>query len=120
MSRDHRKLRAFVLADDLAIAVYKVTQNFPKHEMFGIVSQLRRASLSAPTNIVEGCARRSQAEYIQFLNLAFGSLRETGYLLSFSERLGYLNKESSCQLLTHYDETARVLQSLIRSLDIHA
>lgn len=120
MSRDHRKLRAFVLSDDLALVVYKATQQFPKHEMFGLVSQLRRAAVSVPTNIVEGCARRSQGEYVQFLNMAFGSLRETGYLLSVAARLSYLDAEAAGALLAQYDEAARVLHALIHSLDTHA
>jgi len=62
--RDHTKLRAFELADELVIAVYKATQSFPREEMFGLTSQLRKASVSTASNIVEGCARFTEAEYI--------------------------------------------------------
>jgi len=74
--RDHRKLKAFELADGLVMAVYQATRSFPKDELFGLTSQLRRAAVSVAANIVEGCARDGEKEYLNFLNLAFGSLRE--------------------------------------------
>ena len=77
--RDHTKLRAFALADEVAILVYRATRKFPKEEVYGLTSQMRRAAVSVPSNIVEGCARESQAEYFRFLEIAFGSLRELGY-----------------------------------------
>ncbi len=63
--RDHTKLRAFELADELAILTYRVTRNFPKSEIYGLSSQMRRAAVSVPSTIVEGCARERQAEYLQ-------------------------------------------------------
>ncbi len=66
--RDHTKLRAFQLADQMAFAIYKVTGSFPREEMFGLASQLRRAAVSVASNIVEGCARFSEAEYLHFLD----------------------------------------------------
>jgi four helix bundle protein len=79
--RDHTKLRAFELADEVALLVYKVTAGFPKEEVYGLTSQMRRAAVSVPSNIVEGCARDSQADYLRFLNIALGSLRELHYQL---------------------------------------
>lgn len=73
--RDHTKLRAFELADEVAVLVYQVTTGFPKEELYGLTSQIRRAAVSVPSNIVEGCARDSHADYVRFLTLAFGSLR---------------------------------------------
>ncbi len=66
--RDHSKLRAFELADEVAVLVYRLTTGFPKEELYGLSSQMRRAAVSVPSNIVEGCTRDSQADYLRFLN----------------------------------------------------
>ncbi len=114
--RDHRKLRAFELADNLVLAVYSATKSFPKEEQFGLRSQLRRAAVSIASNIVEGCARQSQAEYHRFLDLAFGSTREVEYQLTVAARLGYISPDAAQRLEQQADETARVLAGLLRSL----
>ena len=88
--REHTKLRAFELADELAVMIYRKTKNFPKDEIYGLTSQMRRAAVSVPSNIVEGCARESQAEYLRFLEIAFASLRELHYQFGLARRLGYL------------------------------
>lgn len=112
--RDHTKLRAFELADEIALLTYKHTTDFPKHEQFGLTSQMRRAAVSIPSNIVEGCARDSTADYLRFLDIAFGSLRELEYQLSLAERLGFGTRAD--ELRTKVTETSKVLGSLIRSL----
>ena len=114
--RDHTKLRAFELADALAIAVYKATQSFPRDEIFGLTSQLRRAAVSIPSNIVEGCARHSEAEYLHFLDMAYGSAREVEYQIGLSHRLGYLDTTGREQLQALATETAKVLNGLLRAL----
>ena len=114
--RDHTKLRAFELADEVALLVYKITAGFPKEELYGLTSQMRRAAVSVPSNIVEGCARDSQADYLRFLNIAFGSLRELHYQLGLSKRLGFIDKEDLPQTETKIIETEKVLNGLIRSL----
>ena len=73
--REHRRLRAFELADEVAMMIYRVTRSFPKNEIYGMVSQMRRAAISVPSNIVEGCGRETQPEFLHFLDIAFGSLR---------------------------------------------
>ena len=114
--RDHSKLRAFQLADELALLVYRATDSFPKEEWFGLKSQTRRAAVSVASNIVEGCARHSKADYIRFLDIAFASFRELGYQVSLAHRLGYLGVDAHKRLHAQCLETSKVLASLIRSL----
>ena len=114
--RDHTKLRAFELADQLAVAAYELTRLFPKDEQFGLTSQIRRAAVSTASNIVEGCARSTQANYVRFLEIACGSARELEYQLSLASRLGYTNDESFAPVAEIADETCRVLSGLIRAL----
>ncbi|MCG8339486.1 MAG: four helix bundle protein [Proteobacteria bacterium] len=113
--RDHKKLRAFELADELAFRIYKMTSKFPKEEQYGLTSQMRRAAVSVPSNIVEGCARDSQTEYLRFLTIAFGSLRELHYQFSLSNRLGYIQNQF-LDLEKNIIEAEKVLNGLIRSL----
>ena len=98
------------------MVVYRTTTGFPKEELFGLTSQIRRAAVSVPSNIVEGCARDSEAEYLRFLNIAFGSLRELRYQLSLSKRLGFLRNEDLSLLEAKVVETEKVLNGLIRAL----
>lgn len=114
--RDHRKLRAFELADDVALSVYQVTRSFPRDEQFGLTSQMRRAAVSIASNIVEGSARRSEADYLRFLVMAHASARELAYQLSLSERLGYLSKIDSDRVIESAEEVCKVLAGLIRAL----
>ena len=113
--RDHRNLRAFELADELVLAVYAATKTFPPDEMFGLTSQLRRGSVSIASNIVEGSARNSEADFLRFLDMAFGSIREVEYQLTIASRLGYTSDQISHTLAKQADETARVTAGLIRS-----
>ncbi len=106
--RDHTQLRAFELADEVVMLVYRTTARFPKEESFGLTSQIRRAAVSVPSNIVEGCARDSEAEYLRFLNIAFGSLRELHIQLNLSRRLGVLRNEDSSLLEPKVVETEKV------------
>jgi four helix bundle protein len=99
--RDHTRLKAFGLADEVVLLIYQATGQFPEQEKYGLVSQMRRAAVSIPSNIVEGCARESQAEYIRFLEIAFGSLRELHYQFDLSQRLGYFKGQdiSNCEAI---------------------
>ena len=93
MKKGYKKLIVWQKADKLAYAVYLETKKFPKDEIYGITSQIRRAAISIPTNIVEGTGRQSRKELKQFINISLGSLAETEYLLEFCFRLGYFTKE---------------------------
>lgn len=114
--RDHRKLRAFELADALALAVYRTTRTFPREEQFGLTSQMRRAAVSTASNIVEGCARHSERDYVRFLDMAYGSCRELEYQISLAHRLEYLAEDTHASLASTCEETCKVLNGLIRSL----
>jgi four helix bundle protein len=118
--REHSKLKAFELADEIALLVYKLTQTFPKEEMFGLVSQMRRAAASVASNIVEGCARESQAEYLRFLEIAFGSLREVHYQLGLACRLGFVDTANITECDARMKEAEKVLGALVRSMRAQA
>jgi len=90
---NYKTLIVFQKADELAFQIYNVINTFPKSELYGLTSQIRRSALSVPTNIVEGYARKSKKELLQFINIAFASHAETEYLFSFSKRLGYCKTE---------------------------
>ncbi|HUT52162.1 MAG TPA: four helix bundle protein [bacterium] len=115
--RDHRKLKAFELADSLVMEIYKATQPFPKEELYGLSAQMRRAAVSVAANIVEGCAREGRKEYKFFLTISFGSLRELGYYLDLAKRLGYIAFEPYKELKKKHEQTARVLSGLIKAID---
>ncbi len=91
--KGYKKLLVWEKANWFAQQVYLETKSFPRDEAYGITSQLRRAALSIPLNIVEGTGRQGKGELKQFINVALGSLAESEYLLEFSCELGYLNKE---------------------------
>jgi four helix bundle protein len=114
--RDHTKLRAFELGDRLAVAVYQHTAGFPREEIFGLTAQLRRGAVSVPSNIVEGCARHSEADYVHFLDIAYASSREVAYQLSLAVRLGYLAPETYREVSELCTETSKVLAGLLRAL----
>jgi four helix bundle protein len=117
MSRDHRKLRVFKMADDLVIDIYRSTQAFPASERFGLQSQLRRAAVSVPSNIVEGSARRGPGEYRNFLNVATGSSAESAYLVDVSFRLGFIKEDDRKRLFLGYGNLTASLKALVQSLE---
>jgi four helix bundle protein len=114
--RDHAKLRAFDLADEVAIFIYRITREFPKEEIYGLTSQMRRAAISVPSNIVEGCARESQAEYVRFLEIAFASLRELHYQFGLAKRLGYCDEVVFSNCEAKIVETEKVLGALVQTM----
>ena len=118
--RDYTKIEAWRLADDLTVSVYKRTRSFPKEEMYGLTSQLRRASYSVPANIVEGASRESKKDYLHFLYIARGSLSETQYFIHLARRLNYLPQEESDMLREQTKMAFACLHGLIRAVEKEA
>jgi len=112
--RDHTKYKAFELADQLVIIIYQVTRGFPREEMYGLTSQMRRAAISIPSNIVEGCGRETEKEFVRFLEIAFSSLRELKYQVTIAQRIGYL--QDSRNIDQELIEAEKVMASLIKSI----
>jgi four helix bundle protein len=114
---NYRKLIVFQKSDEPAFQIYRATASFPKSELFGLTSQLRRAALSVPSNIVEGYTRKSHKELSYFLNIARGSLSETEYLFAFSKRLGYHNKRVA-EIEDLIEEVSKLLWSFSQKVNI--
>jgi len=112
----YKDLIVWQKADAFAHQVYLKTRSFPKDELFGITSQIRRAALSVPTNIVEGYARKGDKELARFLNIAIGSLTETEYLLGFANRLEYLSQQDFDELDEQKDEVSRSLWTFYKKI----
>lgn len=98
---------------DLVAQVYSLTNRFPKEELYGLTSQLRRAAISIPSNIAEGAARQSRKEFVQFLHVASGSIAELETHLLLAARLGFGSTET---VLIHTEEVRKLLLGLLRSL----
>jgi four helix bundle protein len=117
MARDYTKIKAWQLTDQLALLVYKATKEFPKSEIWGLTSQMRRAAVSVPANIVEGSARKNRNEYLQFLYIALSSLAELNYCIRFTKALGYLGSNRYEELWAKGQESLRTLQGLISYIE---
>lgn len=98
--RDFHKLKAWQKSHQLALEIYKVSQSFPKEELFGLTSQIRRAISSVPTNIAEGCGRDSNKDFAHFLQIAIGSASEVEYELLLAHDLQYINKDEYERLIS--------------------
>ena len=117
MARDHRKLRVFQDAHQLTLNMYKRTRNFPRDEWFGLRLQMRRAAVSVPSNLVEGNARRTTKDYINFLNVALGSASELLYLIDLSSELGFLDGVAFKELNDRCDRVVKQLHKLIQRME---
>jgi four helix bundle protein len=114
--RDHRKLEAFRIAHEAALGTYQATKDFPKEEQFGLTAQMRRAAVSVPSNIVEGSARESKADYARFMDIAYGSAKELEYQVELARDLGYLDEKSFIHLSAICARSAQVLNALVCAL----
>src|SRR5581483_4083666 len=114
--KDFRQLKVWEKAHQLALGIYKATNKFPKEELYGLTSQIRRASMSIPTNIAEGCGRNTDAEFARFLQIAMGSASETEYQLILANDLECLTKDQHEKLHGEVEEVKRMLASLLKTL----
>ncbi len=114
--KNFQDLRIWQKGIEVVKDIYTLTKNLPKEELYGLTSQMRRSAVSVPSNIVEGCARDSQADYLRFLYIAFGSLKELNYQLSLSKRLGFTGNNGLSVIESKISEAEKVLNGLIRSL----
>lgn len=118
VSTDHRKLSAFKLADEFVVRVYAATSIFPLEERYGLRSQIRRAAVSAPANIVEGCARDSDREHARFFEVALGSAREAIYLIDLAGRLELIDQRQALELALFGGRVAAALAALRKSMSL--
>jgi len=114
--KSYRELIVWQKAMDLTINVYELTRSFPREEIYGLTSQLRRAAISIPSNIAEGQGRRTPKQFLYFLNIAYGSLQETETQIILAARLGYLQPEQETQLLEPCAEIGKLINGLTKSL----
>ncbi|MGB1270416.1 MAG: four helix bundle protein [Flavobacteriaceae bacterium] len=114
--RDFKKYDIWKLSHAFTLKIYDITKSYPKDEVYGIISQIRRASSSIPTNISEGCGRDSDAEFNRFLTIALGSASETEYLIILSKDLSYIDENSFITLNQEINIIKRKIYSLKQKL----
>jgi len=114
--KTHKDLDVWKRGIDFVSLLYKVTASFPKDEIYGLTSQMRRSGVSIPSNIAEGSARNHDAEFRQFLYVALGSSAELDTQLVIARKLEYLNEADYFQLSNELNEISRMLQGLIKSI----
>ena len=118
--RDYTKIEAWKLADDLTVAIYERTRTFPKEELYGLTSQIRRAAYSVAANIVEGSSREGKRDYLHFLYIARGSLSEAQYFVHLAQRLGYMQAAEADCLINQARQTFGCLHGLIKAVEKEA
>src|SRR3990167_434932 len=112
----HKDLVLWQKSLALAIDIQRATASFPRSELYGLVSQMRRAAVSVPSNIAEGSARRTTKDFTAFLHIARGSLAELETQLMVAESVGYLSPTASQTLMSKADEISRILTGLLAAL----
>ncbi|MDR1206861.1 MAG: four helix bundle protein [Rickettsiales bacterium] len=110
-------LNVYKLGFKVALDVYKITEKFPKAEVFGLVSQMRRAAISINSNLSEGCARNSSGEYKHFAGISKGSAEELKFQVKISQALNYINYEEAAKLIEDINEICKMLTGLIKTLN---
>ena len=114
--QSHEELLVWQKAMDLVVEIYSLTKQLPKDELYGLVSQIRRAAVSIPSNIAEGYSRNSTREYIHFLHIARGSKAEIETQIKICERLGYISNDQTTVAHNIITEVGKMLNSMIKKL----
>ena len=115
--RSHRDLKVWQIALDVTETLYRITTDWPKHEQYGLISQVRRAAVSVPANIAEGAGRRTPGEFVHFVGIARGSLAELETLLIIARRLEYVDQDVFDAVSNDLLELGRMSTGLLRSLN---
>ena len=113
----HERLKSWAACHELALSVYRMTQDWPANERYGLISQARRAVYSASANIAEGSAKRGAREFRRYLDMSLGSLAELSYILLLARDLGYLKTEGWGEIEALRDHAGRLTWGLYRAID---
>ncbi|MCZ7607077.1 MAG: four helix bundle protein [Planctomycetota bacterium] len=113
-----RELDVWKVSMDLVAEVYRATRSWPKEELYGLTSQIRRAAVSIPSNVAEGQGRNSTQEFLRFLGISYGSLMEVQTQLLIAERLGYLDGTQAKEVVQLAERVAKLINGLKRSLNL--
>jgi four helix bundle protein len=114
--RDFKKIQVWERAHSFALRIYKLTSAFPNNEMYGLTSQMRRAAISIPSNLAEGCGRDSQAELARFVHISGGSASELEYQLLLAHELGYIDERDFLELDKEINEIKRMLHGFEKAV----
>jgi len=115
--RDYTKIQAWILSDNLAVEIYKRTQDFPHDERYALTSQVRRAAYSVAANISEGSGRRTTKDFVRFLDMAMGSANEVRYFCHLAHRLGYIEDSTYASLKERVESVCKCLSAYIRAVE---
>ena len=114
--RNYRDLIVWKRSHEFVLTLYRLTNEFPKREVFGLTSQIRRAAASIPNNLAEGCGRRGDGELGRFVRIAMGSASEVDYLALLASDLGYLPEAKYMEVVSELNEIRRMLTGLFKQL----
>ena len=117
MNKSYRDLDIYKGSNKLSLYIYKITDKYPKDEIYGIVSQIRRAAISVPLNIAEGYGRLSSEDFKRFLKISLGSANETSTLIELSKDLGYIDNKEYENLIKQYDILGRKIYKFIEKVN---
>jgi S23 ribosomal protein. len=113
---NYKNYKVWEKSHHLVLEIYAITKEFPSSELYNLVSQLNRASVSIPTNIAEGCGRETEKELVRFLYIASGSAHELDYLILLASELGFIEPNKANSIISEIDEIKKMLAGLIKTI----